>query len=339
MFCPRSRKGVPKLFTPNRQTRFVLEFVLHAGYCNSNNSVRPSERWVVSAYATWPRPENTPGLQVTLLMLVLHLLVQCSCRICVTTWCCRKTRSDRQWHHGVSSVCSTRQQFSCGVVQQNYAEWIRSRLVDKLFTRMLSSSRSLSYIRSALRLLEALVGGLAETTKIICGADADQTSALIHCARKDFGRSDIADNWLVTRHFCFKCVQECAHADSGKSLSGVRRGKGECTPSSYVNSVPSRNISPLTVGRRCICRKQDEHCAAPAFSGLEWETFACFPHVLCTENLAYLKAAAVRRNLREPANENACVSAWWPNEALERLTTRQRYSIEESCAELPPSHT
>ena len=254
----------------------------------------------------------------------------------VTTWCCRKTRSDRQWHHGVSSVRGTRQRFSCGVVQQDYAEWIRGRLVDKLFTRMLSSSRPLSYIRSALRLLEAPVGGLAETTKIICGAmklsaggvrfkpreDADQTSAFTNCAEKNFGRSDIADSWLVTRHFCFECVQECAHANSGKSLSGVRRGKGECTPSGYVNSVPSRNISPLIVGRRCICRKQDEHCAAPAFSGLEWETFACFPHVLCTESITYLKTAAVRRNLREPANENACVSAWWANKALERLKTR-----------------
>ena len=252
----------------------------------------------------------------------------------------------------MSSVRGTRQRFSCGVVQQNYAEWIRGRLVDELFTRMLSSSRSLSYIRSALRLLEAPVGVLAETTKIICGAviqannvrfqpraDAEQTSALMNCARKDFGRSDIADNWLVTRHFCFKCVQKCAHADSGKSLSGARREKGECTPSGYVTSVPSRNISPLPVKRRCICRLQDEHCAALAFSGLEWETFASFPHVLCTEGLSYLKTAAVRRNLEEPANENACVSAWWTNEALERLKTGPRYSIEEIRAELPPSHT
>ena len=112
--------------------------------------------------------------------------------------------------------------------------------------------------------------------------------------KRDFGRSDIADNWLVTRHFCFQYVQKCAHADSGKSLSGARRGKEECTPSGYVDSVPSRIISPLTVGRRCICRLQDEHCAAPAFSELEWETFACFPHVMCTEGLAYLKTAAIR---------------------------------------------
>ena len=284
MFCPRSRKGVPKLFTPNRRTRFVLEFVLNAGYCNNNGSDRPRARWVVNAYATWPRPERAPGLQATLLMLVLHLLVQCTCRIFTTTWCCRKTRSNRKWHHSVSSLRSTRQQFSCGIVQQNYAEWICGRLVDELFTRMRSSSRSLSYIRSALRLLEAPVGVLAETTEIIRGAmrlsggsvrfkpRADAEHKSVNCARKNFGRSDIADNWLITRHFCFKCVQKCAHAGSGKSLSKARRGKGACTPSGYVNSVPSRSTSPLTVGRRCICRLQE----APAFSGFEGETFACF---------------------------------------------------------------
>ena len=70
----------------------------------------------------------------------------------------------------MSLLRSKRQQFRCGVVQQNYAKWIRGRLVDELFTRMRSSSRSLSYIRSALRLLEAPEGVLAETTKIICGA-------------------------------------------------------------------------------------------------------------------------------------------------------------------------
>ena len=308
VFVLGPRKGVPKLSLPSRQTRFVLELVLNASYCNSNGSVRPRERWVVSAYA---RGQGLKVLQVfkrPFFMLVLHLLVQCSCRIFVTTWCCRKTRSDRQWHHGVSSLRSTRQRFSCGVVQQDYAEWIRGRLVDEFFTRMLSSSRYLSHIRSALRLLEAPVGVLAETTKIICGAmklsggsvrftpraDAEQTRALVNCARKDFDRSDIADNWLVTRHFCFQYGQKCAHADSGKSLSGARRGREECTPSGYVDSVPSRIISPLTVRRRCICRLQDEHCAAPAFSGLEWETFAGFPHVMCTEGLAYLKTAAIR---------------------------------------------
>ena len=74
MFCPRSKKGVPSCCSlPSRQTRFVLELVLNASYCNSNKSVRPRERWVVSAYATWPRPESTPGIQATLLYAGLTL--------------------------------------------------------------------------------------------------------------------------------------------------------------------------------------------------------------------------------------------------------------------------
>ena len=70
----------------------------------------------------------------------------------------------------MSSLRSTRQRFNCGIVQKNYAEWIRNRLVEEFFTRMLSSLRYLSHICSALRLLEAPVGVLAETTEIIRGA-------------------------------------------------------------------------------------------------------------------------------------------------------------------------
>ena len=81
VFVLGPKKGVPKLSLPSRQTRFVLELVLHASYCNSNGSVRPRERWVVSAYA---RGQGLKILQVfkrPFFMLVLHLLVQCSCRI------------------------------------------------------------------------------------------------------------------------------------------------------------------------------------------------------------------------------------------------------------------
>ena len=47
VFCPRSKKGVPKLLlTPESSNRSVLELVLHASYCSNNRSVRPRERWV-----------------------------------------------------------------------------------------------------------------------------------------------------------------------------------------------------------------------------------------------------------------------------------------------------
>ena len=52
----------------------MLELVLNASYGSSNKSVRPRERWVISAYATWPRPESTPGIQATLLYAGLTLV-------------------------------------------------------------------------------------------------------------------------------------------------------------------------------------------------------------------------------------------------------------------------
>ena len=99
------------------------------------------------------------------------------------------------------------------------------------------------------------------------------------------------------------------------------------------------HISPLTMGRRCICSLQNEHCAAPALSGLEWETFACFPHVLCTEGLVYLKTAAINCDLKELANKNACVFGVVGQRSVGKLKARQRYSIGKIRAELPPSHT
>ena len=119
-----------------------------------------------------------------------------------------------------------------------------------------SLSRYLSHIRSALRLLEAPVGVLAETAGMIRGAmklsggsvrfkpraDAEQTRALVNCARKDFGRSDIADSWIVARHFCLRYGAEVVPMQTaGKSLSGARRGGEGCTPSGYVDSVPSKD--------------------------------------------------------------------------------------------------
>ena len=118
VFCAWFKRCPKLLLTPESSNRSVLELVLHANSCNSNRSVRPRERWVTSAYATWSRLQSIPGVQATLLMLVLHLLVQRSCGILKTTWGCRKARFQRQWHHGVSSLRSTRRRFSCGIVQE-----------------------------------------------------------------------------------------------------------------------------------------------------------------------------------------------------------------------------
>ena len=100
---------------------------------------------------------------------------------------------------------------------------------------MHSSSRYLSHIRSALRLLEAPVGVLAETTETIRGAmklsmgnirlkpraDAEQTRTLVNCARRNFGRSEIADSWIVARHFCFQYGAEIEAMQTARNHSAV----------------------------------------------------------------------------------------------------------------------
>ena len=101
--------------------------------------------------------------------------------------------------------------------------------------------------------------------------------------------------------------------------------KGECTPSGYVNSVPSRRTSPLTVERRCICRLQMNIVRRLRFQVSSEKHSLVFLMCCALKAFAYLKTAAVRRNLKEPADGNACVSAWWANAALERLRTRQRF--------------
>ena len=118
-FCPRSKKGVPSCCSlPSRQTD------LCSNLCSTPViavTTDPSDPVNGGFLARTPHGQGLKVLQVfkgPFFMLVLHLLVQRSCRICVTTWCCRKTRSERQWHHGVSSLRSTRQRFRCGIVQE-----------------------------------------------------------------------------------------------------------------------------------------------------------------------------------------------------------------------------
>ena len=174
------------------------------------------------------------------------------------------------------------------------------------FKHGLSLSRYLSHIRSALRLLEAPVNVLAETAGMIRGAikfstggirfkpraDAEQTRALVNCAKKDFGRSGhrgLLDS-CTPLLFAIWCGS-CAHADGGKSLSGARRGGEECAPSGYVDSVPSKNTT-VTVVRRCICKLQGRTLCGACVLKTRVGNIRLFPHVWYTEGLAYLKAAA-----------------------------------------------
>ena len=195
-----------------------------------------------------------------------------------------------------------------------------------------SLSRYLSHIRSALRLLEAPVGVLAETAGMIRGAmklsggsirfkpraNAEQTRALVNCARKDFGRSDIADSWIVARHFCLRYGAEVVPMQTAGTHSAVHVAEEKDVPVVTLTLFRRKmHHSPVTVVRRCICKLQGRTLCGACVLGNRVGNIRLFPHVSYTEGLAYLKAAAMQLKL-ERASEwgTHAFRRGWANEAL-----------------------
>ena len=201
------------------------------------------------------------------------------------------------------------------------------------FKHGLSLSRYLSHIRSALRLLEAPVGVLADTAGMVRGAmklsaggvrfkpraDAEQTRALVYCARRDFGRSDIADSWVVARHFCLRYGAEVVPMQTAGNHSAVHVAdeKGALPVVTLTLFRRKMHNSPVTVVRRCICKLQGRTLCGVCVLRARVGNVHVFPHVSYTEGLAYLKAAAMHLRL-ERASEwgTHAFRRGWANEAL-----------------------
>ena len=159
-----------------------------------------------------------------------------------------------------------------------------------------SLSRYLSHIRSALRLLKAPVNVLAETAGMIRGAiklsaggirfrpraDAEQTRAWVNCARKDFGRSDIAVYWIIARHFCLQYGVEVVPMQTAEVHSAVHVAEEEHgLPVVTLTLFRRKYNSPQTAGTN-IVRRLRSHDSNGKHS--------LVPHVGYTEGLAYLRA-------------------------------------------------
>ena len=188
-------------------------------------------------------------------------------------------------------------------------------------------SRYLSHIRSALRLLEAPVNVLAETARMIRGAmklsvgsvrfkpqaDAEQTRALVNCARKDFGRSDITDSWIVARHFCLRYGAEVVPMQTAGNHSAVHVAEEKDALPVVTLTLFRRKMhnSPVTVVRRCICKLQGRTLCGACVLKTRVGDIRWFPHMWCTEGLAYLKAAAMHLRLGRASEWGThAFSAW-----------------------------
>lgn len=101
--------------------------------------------------------------------------------------------------------------------------WPPNPLVLSLYASLFRNGHSLrnylSHLRMVLQLVESPVGILADTDALIRGsikatpqsayryrarATAEQTRLLANSTRTYFERGDVADSWIVTRHFCVR---------------------------------------------------------------------------------------------------------------------------------------
>ena len=162
--------------------------------------------------------------------------------------------------------------------------------------------------------------------EVVCGrrpfqtsADAEQTRALVNCARKDFGRSDIADSWIVARHFCLRYGAEVVPMQTAGNHSAVHVAEEKNALPVVTFTLFRRKMhnSPVTVVRRCICKLQGRTLCGACVLKTRVGNIRLFPHVSYTEGLAYLKAAAMHLRL-ERASEwgTHAFRRGWANEAL-----------------------
>ena len=115
----------------------------------------------------------------------------------------------------------------------------------------------------------------------------------LETGQKDFGRSVIEDSWTVAHHFCLRYGAKVVPTQT----TGITQ---QCTLLTERAALPV--VTLFLFWQRCTflllqwgvaasagCRTDIGTCVLRTRVG----TFACFPHVLCTEGLAYLKTAAI----------------------------------------------
>ena len=116
------------------------------------------------------------------------------------------------WRTSASQYASAVQLWGCAAAVVDHAPWPPTRSVLDAFAFFFKHgptlTRYVSHIRSALRLVESPLGALADTSALTRGAakwstssvrykaraGANETRALARFARKDVGRTDIADS-------------------------------------------------------------------------------------------------------------------------------------------------
>jgi hypothetical protein len=171
-----------------------------------------------------------------------------------------------------------------------------------LFRSSASLGRYFSHIRSVLALLRVPAGELADTARLVRGAEkaavgqlrprvwasTAQTRALVKWT-VIAGRQDLAHSWTVARHFCLRYSETLALGTAAAPFRFARSGS-EC-----ILTFMRRKCykTPVEVTRRCLCA-DGAHllCGVCALAEAAKADAEPFSHISYAEALGFLKAGA-----------------------------------------------
>jgi hypothetical protein len=244
-----------------------------------------------------------------------------------------------QWRKSALAYASAVQLWGRAAGLLSVEAWPPSQPVLNMFAFFFKNGDSLSnyvsHIRSVLALFRAPLGVLQDSTGLLEGArkltplecrrvkqraTADQTRRLAQAAEKVFYRKDVADSWIVARHFCLRFGAEVV------PLQG-------CGTHSRVDIVPpsvasARQVSitlfdrklqkhPVVVTRRCICELQGSRLCGVCVLHRRWVVGPLFPSLTYADGLALVKAAAAEIGLNQPLTWGThAFRRGWADEAL-----------------------
>ena len=184
--------------------------------------------------------------------------------------------------------------------------WPPSHAVVSAFCTLFRSSASLgrycSHIRSVLALLRVPAGELADTARLVKGAEkavigqlrprvwasATQARGLAIWAG-GAGRQDLALSWVVTRHFCLRYSETLSLGSTAAPFRFARGG------SEAILTFVRRKCykAPVDVTRKCICTNGAHAlCGVCALAKAGKASAEPFSHIRYAEALAFLKAGA-----------------------------------------------
>ena len=180
------------------------------------------------------------------------------------------------------------------------------------------------------------LGVLNDTTGLLCGArkstsltcrrakrraTAEQTRRLAGIVLQEFERPDIADSWIVARHFCLRYqaevvpMQGAGHHSAIEFSAATLQNAREASLTLFQRKLQTQAV---VVSRRCICQMQGNCLCGVCILYDRWNEDKLFPDVCYTSSLAFLKASAALAGLPKPSTWGThAFRRGWADEALQ----------------------